>query len=751
MKPVHFNIRSFIYILLAISFLSACSNKEITGKSGPKIIDSLMAKMTIEEKIGQMTLFTSGWDVTGPVLRDTYREDIINGKCGNIFNAHTVAYNTELQRIAVEESRLGIPLLFGYDVIHGYKTIFPVPIGEACSWDTVLIEKSARLAAKEAAAAGLNWTFNPMVDISRDPRWGRVSEGSGEDTYLSIIARLKVRGTQNGDLSDPFTLAACVKHFAAYGAPQAGRDYATVDMSMRVFREIYLPPYIAAIDAGAATVMTSFNELFGVPATASYFLLTEVLRNELNFKGVIVTDYTSINELVPHGVAKDEKEAAELALKAGVDMDMQGAVYYNYLKELVDSGKVDLELINQSVRRVLQLKYDLGLFKDPYLYLDAMREKEVVLSEEMMAHSLEAAQKSIVLLENKVGKTGKLLPLDISKYKKITVLGPLADNKLDILGSWMAAGDQSNSVSLSEGLKRKFPDKNIQSMEGVGFMSEDRSAFPGSLALAKSSDLIILALGEDYTMSGEAASRTELDLPGIQSEFANLILDSGKPVIVIIFAGRPLTISDLSQKADALIYAWQPGTRTGDALADILSGDFNPSAKLAITFPYNVGQIPIYYSMKNTGRPYLEEEKYTSKYLDSPNEPLYPFGYGLGYSDFEYSPIVINKSLISEKDTLIAKVIIKNTGKYAGEEVVQLYIRDMVGSLTRPLKELKGFSKIYLKPGESKEVVFNITVSDLKFLGQDMKYIYEPGDFMLFIGRSSMDTSEAEFRLKNKK
>lgn len=750
MNPAHTNIRSFLYTIVIISMLSACGTKEITNYSGQNIIDSLMSEMTIEEKIGQLTLFTSGWDVTGPVLRDTYRDDIISGKCGNIFNAHTVAYNTELQRIAVEESRLGIPLLFGYDVIHGYKTIFPVPIAEACSWDTILIEKSARLAAKEAAAAGLNWTFNPMVDISRDPRWGRIAEGSGEDPYLgSLIARAKVRGIQNGDLSDPYTLAACVKHFAAYGAPQAGRDYSTVDMSMRVFREVYLPPYEAAIQAGAATVMTSFNELFGVPATASHFLLTELLRNELNFKGVVVTDYTSINELVPHGVAKDEKEAAKLAIKAGVDMDMQGAVYYNYLKELADSGKVDLSLIDQSVRRVLQLKYDLGLFNDPYLYLDTVREKEIVLSEEMMTHSLEAAQKSIVLLENKNGKNGKLLPLDSSKYKKIAVLGPLANNKLDILGSWMASGDPFYSVSLTEGLKSKFPNKNIQTIEGVGFTSEDRTAFPSSLALAKGSDLIILALGEDYTMSGEAASRTELGLPGIQSEFADMILKSGKPVVVIIFAGRPLTISNISQKADALIYAWQPGTRTGDALANILSGKSNPSAKLAITFPQNVGQIPIYYNMKNTGRPFVEDQKYTSKYIDSPKDPLYPFGYGLSYSDFEYSPIIINRSLMSEKDTLTAKVNVKNTGKYTGDEVVQLYIRDMVGTLTRPLKELKGFSKIELKPGESKEVVFKLTVNDLKFYGPDMEYIYEPGDFKLFIGRNSMDASEVEFRLKN--
>ncbi len=645
-------MKSLVALLLSILFFSlySCKNHEQERSTDDKFIDSLMIVMSMEEKIGQLTLFTSGWDITGPILRDSYREDIISGKCGNIFNAHTVGYVTELQRLAVEESRLGIPLLFGYDVIHGYKTIFPIPIAEACSWDTLLIEKSASLAAKEAAAAGLNWTFNPMVDIARDPRWGRIAEGAGEDPFLgSLIARSKVKGTQGDNLNNPFTLAACVKHFAAYGAPEAGRDYSTVDMSMRVFREIYLPPYAAAIHAGAATVMTSFNELFGVPATASPFLLTELLRDELDFRGVVVTDYTSINELVPHGVASNEREAAKLALRAGVDMDMQGATYYNYLQELTDSGEIDPGLINRSVRRVLKLKKDLGLFDDPYLYLDSIREKEIVLSSEMLDHALEAAQKSIVLLENKKVKSGKLLPLDSSKYQNIAVIGPLADNHLDILGSWMAAGDPANSVSLLDGLKSRFPNKTIRSAVGPAISGDDRSGFGPALELAKNSDLVILALGESFSMSGEAASRTDLNLPGVQEEFAHRILKTNKPVVIIIFAGRPLTIHSLSEEANALVYAWQPGTRTGDALASILAGDFNPSAKLVVTFPYNVGQIPIYYSRKNTGRPFVQEQKYTSKYIDAPNEPLYPFGYGLSYTEFEYSPIVTDKSILDEK------------------------------------------------------------------------------------------------------
>lgn len=711
------------------------------------MIDSLLQQMTLEEKIGQMTLFTSDWAVTGPTIRDNYKDDIVSGKCGAIFNAHTAAYTRELQRVAVEESRLGIPLLFGYDVIHGHKTIFPIPLGEAASWNMEVIERSARYAAMEAAAGGLHWTFNPMVDIARDPRWGRVAEGSGEDVYLgSLIAAAKVRGYQGADLSDPLTLAACVKHFAAYGAAQAGRDYHFVDMSDRVLRETYLPPYKAAIDAGAATVMTSFNEVDGVPATGNSYLLTGILRGEWGFNGMVVTDYTSINEMVNHGIVANEKEAGELAVNAGVDMDMQGAVFYNHLAKSVAEGKVPTARIDEAVRQILGLKWDLGLFEDPYRYSDVQREKEITFSKEIMDHARDAARKSIVLLKNDKVNGKTLLPLDKAK-KTILVVGPLADSPMDMLGTWRAAGDETKAVTLLQALKEYQPAMNVIYARGADVKGGDRTGFGSAVNLAKTADVVVMAIGESADMSGEAASRSELGLPGVQLELFEAMKATGKPIVAVVMAGRPLTISRIAEEANAIVWPWHAGTMAGPAIADVLFGDYNPSGKLPISFPRNVGQVPIHYDMKNTGRPFDAGNKYTSKYLDVENTPLYPFGFGLSYSEFELSSLSLSSTRVPMGGDVEVKVTLANTGGLEGTETVQLYVRDMVGSVTRPLKELKGFKQVTLGPGKSAEVSFTLSSDDLRFYTRDMSLRAEPGTFTVFVGRSSADTMEASFEL----
>jgi beta-glucosidase len=735
-----------LFILLVFCCLVSCQ-KQVTKNKIEQKVDSLLSVMTLEEKIGQLTLYTSGWDVTGPTLNENYLEYVRQGRCGNLFNAHTAEYTRKLQKIAVEETRLHIPLLFGYDVIHGYKTIFPIPLAEACSWDTALIEKTARLSAMEAASAGLHWTFNPMVDIARDPRWGRIAEGSGEDPYLgSLIARAKVRGYQGDDLADPFTLLACVKHFAAYGAAQAGRDYHTVDMSERVFREVYLPPYKAAIDAGVETVMTSFNEIDGVPASGSKKLFTDILRKEWGFEGFVVTDYTAINEMIPHGYSKDLKQASEQSINAGVDMDMQGGAYLEHLADLIKENKVTEKQINESVRRILIAKYKLGLFDDPYRYSDVDREKETVLSQELIAHSRESAKRSIVLLKNDPVKGNKLLPL--KNLSRIAVIGPLGNNKIDMLGTWHASGDASKVITLVDALKEKYPKAIINYQEGCKTSGEDRSGIVLAVEAAKKADVVVMAIGEDFQQSGEAASRSELGLPGLQQELLERIYATGKPVVVVLMAGRPLTIPWMSENIPAIVNAWHLGTQAGNAIVDVLSGDYNPSGKLVITFPRNVGQIPIYYSMKNTGRPFNADDKYTSKYIDVANEPLYPFGYGLSYSTFTYGDVKLSEAVITTKDKLTVRCTVTNSGSVDGEEVVQLYIRDVVGSVTRPVKELKGFQKIFLKAGESKEVSFILSENDLSFYKQDMRFGSEPGEFIVFVGGNSRDVKETRFELR---
>jgi len=740
-------------LYIAILFLVVISGT--FGCKGPKNgdtdaaierrVDSVLKLMTLEEKIGQLTLFTSDYDVTGPTMRENYKEDIKAGKVGAIFNAYGVDYVRELQRMAVEETRLGIPLIFGYDVIHGHRTIFPISLGESASWDTAMVRKAARIAAIEATAEGLQWTFAPMVDIARDPRWGRISEGAGEDVFLGqCMAVARVKGFQGNRLDDPRTMVACAKHYAAYGAAQAGRDYHTVDISERTLREVYLPPFKAAVDAGVGTFMTSFNEIAGVPSTGNRYLLTDILRKEWGFQGFVVTDYTSINEMVAHGFAKDEKEAGELAINAGVDMDMQGAVYYNYLKKSIEEGKVSMATVDEAVRRVLRMKFKLGLFDNPYLYCNKQREQNEIMTTEHLTFARDMARKSIVLLKNEA----QILPLS-KEIKSLAVIGPLADNRRELIGSWSAAGDWSKAVTILEGIYGAVsPATKILYARGCNINDDTVSFISDAVNKARQADVVILVVGEAHWMSGEAACRSELGLPGVQQQLADAVIATGKPVVTVLLSGRPLTIPQLAQKTRALLAAWFPGTMAGHAVADVLFGEYNPSAKLPVTFPRSVGQIPIYYNMKNTGRPMDPNNKYTSKYLDVPNDPLFPFGYGLSYTTFEYSDLQLSAEKINASDTLYVKVKVKNTGKYSGEETVQLYVRDLVGSVTRPVKELKGFYKVFLQPGEEKQVTFKLTANDLAFYDIHMKFTSEPGDFIVFVGGDSQHCLQKGFVLE---
>ena len=739
MKSKIFTISTIIVIVLIV----ACSNNKEQSAYSKRdtFVEDLMKKMTLEEKIGQLTLFSSGYDITGPTMHENYANDIKAGKVGAVFNAYGVKFTTELQKMAVEETRLGIPLLFGYDVIHGHRTIFPIPLGETASWDMDYIEKSARIAAIEATSEGLHWTFAPMIDVTRDPRWGRIAEGSGEDPFLtSMVARAKVRGYQGKDFYDVHTMLACAKHFAAYGAPQGGRDYHTVDMSEIELRNTYLPPFKAAINEGVATFMTAFNELFGVPATGSKYLLTDVLRGEWKFKGFVVTDYTSIKEMIPHGFAKDEKHAGELAINAGVDLDMQSGIFNNHLKNSIDEGKVSIKTIDNAVRRILNLKYELGLFEDPYRYSNIERQHENILTSEHLEFARDFARRSIVLLKNE----NNTLPLS-KDIKSIAVIGPLADSQKDMIGSWSAAGDYKKSVTLLQGIKNKVGENTrILHTIGTGVNDNSREGFSEAIRLAKASDAIVLAIGEHKNMSGEAASRSDINLPGLQEELALELAKIGKPLIVVLMNGRPLTIEKVDQEASAILETWFLGTTAGDAIADVLFGDYNPSGKLPVTFPRNGGQVPTFYNEKNTGRPY-SEQKYTSKYLDVPNTPLYPFGHGLSYTTFKYSEIKLEDTLMSKNKPLLASIIVTNTGDRFGEEVVQLYTRQLVGSITRPVKELKAFKKIGLEPGESFEVTFRLTWEDIAFYNSKNQFVTEPGEFNLFIGTSSQQAKEISF------
>jgi beta-glucosidase len=716
-----------------------------------EFISELMNRMTLEEKIGQLNLLTSNWDKTGPTMREGYKEDIKAGKVGAIFNAFTADYTRGLQELAVEETRLGIPLLFGYDVIHGHRTIFPISLGESASWDLEAIENAARVAAAEASAEGIHWTFAPMVDIARDPRWGRISEGAGEDVFLGTeIAKARIRGFQGDDLGATDTILACAKHYAAYGQAQAGRDYHTTNMSERELWGTYLPPFEAAVEEGVATFMTSFNELNGVPATGNDYLLKDILNEKWGFEGFVVTDYTSINEMVPHGFARDEKHAAELAINAGVDMDMQGITYHSHLKSLVEEGKVSVDRINNAAKRILEMKYRLGLFEDPYRYSNAERQEAEIYKTENLAAARDMARKSMVLLKN----DGQLLPLS-EKGLSLAVIGPLADSKQDMIGSWSAAGDRyTKPVTLLEGLKARLGESaDIRYAKGASyeFAAEgDNAGFAEAVAIAREADVILLAMGEKWNMTGEAASRTSLDLPGNQLELMKELKKLDKPMVLVLMNGRPLAINWANANVDSILETWYAGTTGGHAIADVLFGDYNPAGKLTTTFPKNVGQVPIYYNMKNTGRPYDPkgaEQKYRSRYLNTANEPLYPFGYGLSYTSFAYSDITLDKTEMTPDGSIKASIAITNSGDYAGEEVVQLYVQDLVGSVTRPVKELKGFQKILLKQGETQTVTFELTVEDLAFYRRDMSYGAEAGEFKLFIGTNSDDVQEADFTL----
>lgn len=698
-------------------------------------VDSVLNLMTLEEKIGQMTLFTSDLTTTGPTIRDDYTKMIKAGKVGAIFNAHGVDYTTQLQDMATKQTRLGIPLLFGYDVIHGYRTIFPIPLGESASWNLDLIEEAARVGAREGAASGLNWTFAPMVDIARDARWGRIAEGAGEDTYLgSKIAAARVRGIQGDDIGDLHTLIGTAKHFAAYGAPEGGRDYNTVNMSERRLREVHLPPFKAVLDEGVTTFMTAFNELNGIPATGNQFLFNQILREEWSFGGFVVTDYTSIPEMIAHGVPANEAEAVEMAIKANVDMDMQSGLYSSELPKLVEQGKVDEAEIEEAAGRILRQKFKLGLFDDPYRYSDKQRAEKEILSEKNRAVALEMAKESIVLLKNENG----LLPLK-KDFDSIAVIGPLADNKKDLLGSWSAAGHWEDNVTLLSGIQTAVDDSvQINYTQGTSISGDDSTNFSDAVELARNADVAIVALGESRNMSGEAASRATLDLPGRQQQLLEAIHATGTPVVLVLMSGRPLAITWADKNIPAILETWFLGTEAGNAIADVLFGDYNPSGKLTVTFPRTVGQVPYYYNHKNTGRP-PTDQKYTSKYIDVENSPLYPFGFGLSYTTFEYSGLSLGSNQISKTDSVEVSVMIENTGDRPGQEIVQLYIRDLFASISRPVKELRGFEKIYLEPGESKQVTFTLKPEDLSFYNHEMNKVVEPGKFNIMVGSSSND------------
>ena len=727
---------------------SRASGKDVFDRKA----DSVLSKMNLEEKIGQLTIFTSDWDVTGPTIRKGYADDIRSGKCGNIFNAHTAAYNRKLQEIAMKETRMKIPLLFGYDVIHGYKTIFPIPLGEAASWDLEMIEKTAKIAAEEASAAGLHWTFAPMLDIARDPRWGRCTEGAGEDVFLgSKIGAARTIGFQ-GKIGSTSSVVACAKHFAAYGAAIAGRDYSGVDMSEMSLWETYLPPFKACVDAGALTFMTSFNEINGVPSSANRSLLTDILRKKWGFQGFIVSDYTSINEMVNHGNVQDDKDAGEKSINAGMDMDMQGAVFYTYLQKSIAEGKVSMTTVNDAVKRILKVKFQLGLFDDPYKFSDIEREKRVVFSRENRDVARDAARKSIVLLKNERAA----LPLS-KNIKTIALIGPLVDAKVDLMGSWTGAGDGNACVSVLEGIKNAVPSANIVFAKGCDLENNFPSmntpmmrtdGFTEAVKAANQADAVVVAVGERGWMTGEAACRADIGLPGVQSALILELIKTGKPVIVVLINGRPLTFPEVADKATAIVETWFGGTEAGHAIADVLFGDYNPSGKLPMTFPRSVGQIPLYYCQKNTGRPFQGDNKYTSKYMDAPNTPQYPFGFGLSYTSFSYENMGVNRSTFGFNDKLEVSINVKNTGERDGTEVVQLYVRDVVGSITRPLKELKGFKKVFLKKGESQTVNFTLTAEDLAFYHVNLTKTAESGDFDLMIGGVSDAVKTVRVSLK---
>ncbi len=754
--------------LLAVTAYGQKRDKKPTLKPKAEFVSELIAKMTLEEKLGQLNLPTSGDITTGQSGSWDISKKIEEGKVGGLFNIKTVQKIREVQKLAVEKSRLKIPLIFAMDVIHGYETVFPIPLGLSCSWDMKLIEQSARIAANEATADGISWTFSPMVDLSRDPRWGRVAEGSGEDAYLgSQIARAMVKGYQQDDLTKHNSMLSCVKHFALYGAPEAGRDYNTVDMSrVRMYNE-YFPPYQAAIDAGSGSVMASFNEIDGIPATANKWLLTDVLRNQWGFKGFVVSDYTGVSEMIDHGLG-DLQNVSALALKAGLDMDMVSEGFLTTLKKSLGEGKITMAQIDNSVRLVLEAKYDLGLFADPYKNCDPNRAKSEIYTQANRNIARSTAAQSFVLLKN----DRQLLPL--KKSGTIAVIGPLAEAKENMGGTWSVAGKMDKAISLVSGIKAIAGnsativyakgsnldyDANFETnatMFGKTLHRDsrtDKQLLDEALQIAAKADVIVAALGESAEMSGESSSRTNIEIPQAQKDLLQALLKTGKPVVLTLFNGRPLAITEEHETVPAILDVWFGGSEAGLAIADVLFGNVNPSGKLSMTFPRNVGQVPIHYNHKNTGRPLANKEgkfeKFRTNYLDVRNEPLYPFGFGLSYTTFAYSNLKLSSDKIAFNKKLTISVDVANTGNYDGAEVVQLYIRDLVGSMTRPVRELKGFEKVLLRKGEKKTVIFEITSDDLRFYNNDMENKAEPGDFTLFVGGDSNAGLQKNFELVN--
>lgn len=763
--PVPRNLHRVCWAICVIAVFRLAVPLPMHAATGGKqsmnsFVNDLMSKMTLEEKIGQMNMLSIGFDVTGPVISEAVDEKIKKGLVGAVLNTYTPTAVRKLQQMAVSESRLKIPLLFGFDVIHGHRTIFPIPLGLSSSWNLALIERTASVAAEEASADGVNWTFSPMVDIARDPRWGRVSEGAGEDPYLgSLIARAMVRGYQGSGYANTNKVLSCIKHFALYGATEAGRDYNTVDMSpLRMYNE-YFPPYRAGIDAGADTVMTSFNEVNGVPVTGNKWLVTDILRDKWRFSGLVVTDYTAIIEMVAHGVG-DEKHVSELALNAGIDMDMVSELFVKYGAELVRTGKVPASQIDSACRRVLEAKYKLGLFDNPFRFASEANNKQSMSADKLQL-SRQAAAESMVLLKN----AGQLLPLEPGK--KIAFIGPLVKDQRNLIGNWSGAGEWQRAISVWDALGSAFKGHEFLYAKGCNLVEDSGlrdklNQHGGELTLdasspeklieeavrtARESDVVVAVLGEPFGMSGEAACRSQIGLLDNQVKLLNAIKATGKPIVLVLMNGRPLTLSREDENMDAILETWYGGTMAGAAIVDVLFGGVNPSGRLTMTFPRNVGQIPIYYNAKNTGRPFDEKDKFRSKYLDVPNSPLYPFGFGLSYTTYSFGEVSADRAVIKPGEVLTVETKVTNTGKREGTETVQLYIQDVVGSITRPVKELKGFQQVSLKPGETKAVVFRITEEDLRFFNSNLEYKSEPGEFRVLVGPNSAQVKSVNFNL----
>ncbi len=739
----------FVIFLLSLCVFSAVSAQTAAEKKINKSVDSLLKLITLEEKIGQMNQYNGPWAATGPLTNDdNLLDQVKTGKVGSMLNVTGVKRTRELQELALQ-SRLKIPMLFGQDVIHGFRTIFPIPLGEAASWDLKAMEDGARVAATEASAAGVHWTFAPMVDIARDPRWGRVMEGAGEDTYLgSLIAKARVKGFQGTGFGDTSAVMACAKHFAAYGAAVGGRDYNSVDMSLRQLHETYLPPFKAAVEAGAATFMNSFNDINGIPATGNKYIQRDILKRDWKFNGFVVSDWGSIGEMINHGYSKDSKEAGMQAANAGSDMDMESRSYTKYLSALVKEGKVKMAVIDDAVRRILRKKFEMGLFADPYKFSNEKREQTQWNNLQHRVVARDMAKKSIVLLKNEK----QVLPIS-KQTGSIALIGPFVKAKSDHLGFWSYdwPDDSTRIVSLWEGVKSKVaPSTKMLYAKGCGITELDKTGFAEAVATARKADYVILTIGETRDMSGEAKSRSSIQLPGVQEDLVKEIVALGKPTVVMISAGRPLVFNWTADHAPAILYTWWLGTEAGNAMADVLFGDYNPSGKLPMSFPRTEGQIPIYYNHYNTGRPAKNDSDrhYRSAYTDLSIYPKYAFGHGLSYSNFDYSDITLSAPSFTANQSLTATVTLTNKSNRPGTETVQLYIRDMTGSVVRPVKELKGFQQVYLKEGESKVISFTLTANDLRFYNDQLQYIYEPGEFKLFIGSSSDQVKEVGFELK---